>query len=263
MTIMKKMEKISSYTSANMLHLNPDKTQIMIQSKNKEMKKNFTINLGGKEVNNSSEVNILGNTLIQDLNWDTHVSRNIIPSLRNRVRTMRLVSRYMDKDFKRKYANSIFKSKLMYSLEQWGGTTKTLLKKVQNLQDQMTRLALPKEMKEKSSRQRLHLMDWISVEAEVKRATYIQTFKILNFGTPQELASQMPKNTKSLRISKHNKLDTKPKWLGKNKTSRASYRNRAYEYNTLPSLVTTQTEVKKIKKELKIYQKNRNYQHGY
>ena len=98
-------------------------------------------------------------------------------------------------------------------------------------------------------------MEWLSINNEVRRSTFVQTFKILNEGTPQEIASQMPRNEKSLRVKEHRKLDTKPRWLGKNKMTRASYRNRAYEYNVLPKKVTTQPEVKKFKKELKEWMK--------
>ena len=225
----------------------------MLLSKDKVMKNQFEIELGGKVVKHSRDVNILEINLAQDLTWDQHVSKNIIPQLRNRVRILRVVSRFMDPDFKMKYANSLFKSKLMYGLEQWGGTTKTILKKVQNLQDQVTKIVLPREYKGKSAKQRLVKLGWVSVDKEVQRATHIQTYKILNKGTPQEIASQMPMNIKSLRIKEHRKLSTKPRWLNKNKVTRACYRNRAYGYNTLPKVVTSQPETKKFKKELKVW----------
>ena len=254
-TIKKAMEKVSTYTEANKLHLNSSKTQIMILTKDREKRKQFEIELGEKTVKHSMNVNILGINLSQDLTWDQHVTKNVIPQLRNRVRTLRLVSKYMDNNFKKRYANSLFKSKLMYGMEQWGGAPKSILKNVQNLQDQVTRLTLPREYKEKSLRQRLQKMDWISVQKEVKRATYVQTYKILNQGVPQEMAIKMPMNEKSLRIKEHQKLGTKPRWLGKTKITRATYRNRAYEYNTLPKVVTTQPDLRKFKKELNKWMK--------
>ena len=76
-------------------------------------------------------------------------------------------------------------------------------------------------------------------------------YKILNHRKPQELASVMTANTKSLRISKHMKLDTRPRWLGSSKLTRSLYRTRAYYYNTLPAAVTTQPNLKKCKNALK------------
>ena len=84
-------------------------------------------------------------------------------------------------------------------------------------------------------------------------ATHRMTHSILNVGIPEEIATKMPMNLKSLRVGKHRKLDTKPRWLQKNKITRASYRARAYLYNVLPEKVTSQVEVKKFKKELKSY----------
>ena len=54
------------------------------------------------------------------------------------------------------------------------------------------------------------------------------TYKILNLNQPQELASMMPQNMKSLRIKDQIKLDTRPKWLGSTKVTRSIYRTMHY-----------------------------------
>ena len=77
--------------------------------------------------------------------------------------------------------------------------------------------------------------------------------KILNQKIPEELASQLPLNTNGMRIATQNKLAKKPKWIGKTKITRGSYRNRAYKYNTLPGHLTEQKTYHKLKKELKKY----------
>ena len=84
-------------------------------------------------------------------------------------------------------------------------------------------------------------------------ATHCHTYKLLNFGVPEELARVMPRNTKGLRMTAQNKLDTKPKWLSRNKGTRSSYRNRANIFNTLQKVVTAQEKYKDFKKELKKY----------
>ena len=66
----------------------------------------------------------------------------------------------------------------------------------------------------------------------------------------------MPLNHKNLRIKNHNKLDSKPKWLGKNKLTRSTFRYRAYHWNTLPKEITSQVEYHKFKKSLKKYFQN-------
>ena len=255
--ILKTMKKVEDYTLSNRLHLNQDKTQILLQTKNVEFKRKFSINLGGKEIKSKTNVNILGNTMSDDLTWSLHLTKNLIPALKNRVRTLRGVSKYLDKGFKAMFSNAIFKSKLMYGLESWGGAPRALISRIQKIHDQASKLAVPHYLRNKNSRQREEILGWLSVSNEISRATLVQTFKIINGGKPEELAATMPVNKKSPRLMEHKKLDNKPKWLNKNKSTRACYRNRAYEFNTLPKKVTSQENVKKFKKELKEYFKVR------
>ena len=88
----------------------------------------------------------------------------------------------------------------------------------------------------------------MTVEEEIKRATHLQTFKILNRGKPAELNQLMPMNNNGLRMTEHKKLGTKPKWLSKTKLTRSIFRSRAYYFNTLPMDVTKQPTVIKFKK---------------
>ena len=169
------------------------------------------------------------------------------------------MSKYLDRGFRAQYANAIFKSKLLFGIESWGGgVSQTLIKKLQGLQNQASKLAVPKQFSFKSNRQRETILKWKSIKNEILWATYCHTFKILNLGIPEELALVMPKNKNGLRMSSQNKLDKKPRWLSKNKATRASYRNRAYAYNTLPKVVTSQTIYKDFRKELKNYLATKN-----
>ena len=89
--------------------------------------------------------------------------------------------------------------------------SKSQLGKIQSLQDQASRLAVPREMRNKNSRQRQEILSWFSIKDEIVRATMTQTFKIMSQGKPEEPSAEKPMNQKSLRISEHRKLDTKPK----------------------------------------------------
>ena len=119
--IKKAMEKISEYTSANKLALNQEKSTIMIVTKNKNLRENFEIELGGKKVKHTKNIRILGNYLSDDLTWDHHVRSQLLPALQNRARTLRIVGKYMDMKFKKIYAQAIFKSKILFGAETWGG----------------------------------------------------------------------------------------------------------------------------------------------
>ena len=114
------MTKLSKYMEDNKLALNQDKSQIMIWTKDDRERRHFSIELEGKLIKHKKEVTILGNLLSETLKWDAHISKNVIPSLRNRVRTLRAVSKYMHDGFKARFANSLFRSKIMFGLETWG-----------------------------------------------------------------------------------------------------------------------------------------------
>ena len=77
------MEEIKNYMDANKMALNPEKSQILIVSKNRSIKDNFTVTMDGKEIKHSPEVNILGVTIDEKLSWEHHVSNNLIPNLKN------------------------------------------------------------------------------------------------------------------------------------------------------------------------------------
>ena len=162
------------------------------------------------------------------------------------------MTKYLDRGFRALYANAIFKSKLLFGIESWGGGVgASLLNKLQGIQDQAWKLAVPRQFMFKSSRQREAILKWRSIKNEISWVMHCHTFKVLNFSIPEELALVMPLNTNGLRMTAQKKLDTKPRWLVNTKASRASFRNRAYRFNILPKIVTSQPTYKDFRKELK------------
>ena len=125
-TILETMEIINKYTRGNKLKLNPDQSQIMLQTKDVKMREEFSIELGGKVIQHQKEITILGNTLSQELTWNNHVNKILLPSLRNRTKTLKAVTKYLDKKFRVIFANFVFKSRMMFGLETWGGSLKLL-----------------------------------------------------------------------------------------------------------------------------------------
>ena len=243
------MSTIADYMANNKLALNQSKTKVMIVSRNNASKENFKVRLDNKDILHSSQATILGNRFSDNLDWGPHISNVLIPSLKNRIRTLRLVSGFLPGKFRSIYCNSIFRPKVMFGIETWGGSAKTLIAKIQSLQDQVSRISLSKEHRERSANQRQQILGWLPIHKEIIRATHVFTHKILNRQEPQELASLMPKNNKNLRISHHNKLATKPRWLGKCKLTRGTYRSRSYLFNTLPESLTFISVLSKLKKD--------------
>ena len=110
--VYKTMEKIKIYMDSNKLALNSDKSKIIIISKNNKTKENFQVTLQGKLIKHSPNVKILGTTLNQNLTWEQHMTKELIPDIKNRIRTLKTISKFLDNKFKRNFANAIYRGKV-------------------------------------------------------------------------------------------------------------------------------------------------------
>ena len=212
--VQKTMDKISDYTNTNRLQLNSDKSQIMIVTKDRKLRENFNIVLENKTVRHQRKVRILGNVIDEDLSWDKQMTSILIPQLANRVRTLKLTAKYLDRKFRRQYTTGVFRSKLLFGIESWGGCSKGLITKVQNLQEKAARIAGGREDEKKPILRIQKELKWLPIKTEIKIATFKQVYTILNKNTPAEILSVMPMNKNGRRIETQRKLATKPRWLG-------------------------------------------------
>ena len=151
------------------------------------------------------------------------------------------------------FPNSIFKSKLLFAAETWGGCSNPLLKKLQKLQDTATKSALGNKYPRDSPGQRQRRLGWLNIQKEIELSTHSQTWKILNLKIPEGVATLMPPNQTGLRIEAQHKLATQPRWLDRTKITRQAFRARAYKFNTLPGHITSQPTFKKFKKLAKAH----------
>ena len=99
------------------------------------------LELDGKIVRHSPKLKLLGNMMTDNLSWATHINQIVLPAIRNSVRTLRLTAKYLDNRFKAMYTNAIYRSRLLFAIETWGGADKSLLSKVQSLQNQASKIA--------------------------------------------------------------------------------------------------------------------------
>ena len=225
----------------------------MVITKNKTIKENFSVMVGGKVLHHQKRLQILGNIINDELTWEDHVKINVIPALANRAHTLKMTTQYMDKKFKVQYATAIFKGKLTFAIDAWGGVCKTLMEKVQKIQDRVAKSTLGQSGEKMSRSQRLKVLGWLTVEQEAKVSTMKFVHKILNKGVPEELALKMPPNLNITRFKKAKKLATKPKSLAKNKHTLSTFRSRAYFFNTLPNRITEIEDHKTFTKWVKVF----------
>ena len=253
--VLQTITEIKNYMDANCMALNPDKSKIMIVSKDKKLKDEFNIKVDGKTIKHSPMVNILGISLDENLSWETHLAKNLLPNLKNRIRTLKLTTRFMNSKFRREYTGAIFCGKLLYGIEIWGGIRKSCITKVQDLQSKAAKIALQGEKNnlKLSDSQRHSKLKWLSIQKEVEMATHKMTQKIINVGFPAYLNLMMPINLTAPRMQVHHKLSIKPKKLNSTELYRSTFRSRAYNFNTLPGSITSIRDPARFKKWTKTY----------
>ena len=249
--ILDTMTTVKEYTDSNRLQLNASKTSIMLITTNRQQKQDFQIQIDNKVIRHSPQLKILGNLLTDNLSWKDHVTKIVLPGIRNAVRTLRLTTKYLDPKFKGIYTNSTYRSKLHFALETWGGIDKTPMTKVQQVQDQACKLALGNTHPRDSTRKLQARLGWMPISKEVEMVTHLQTWKTLNTKIPEETAALMPMNETGNRMQAQRKLARKPRTLDRNLITRQSYRSRAYKYNVLPAAITGLQSYNKFKKAIK------------
>ena len=88
---------------------------------------------------------------------------------------------------------------------------------VQILQDQASKIATCREHPRDSARKRQARLGWLPISNEVDYPMFVQAWKMLNLGIPEELGVKMPNNLSGRRIQEQKKLGKKTKWLDKTK----------------------------------------------
>ena len=252
-SIIKSINMIEEYTVANRLSLNKEKTQLMLISEDNKLKKSLELEFKGKVIRHKKKVKVLGNVLNENLNWDEMISSEVIPSLYHRASLIKRVTKYMETNLRKVYAAATFKSKLLFGIESWGGTTRANINKIQKIQNSVTKAIVPQEYKYKTPRQRHRYLAWLSIDSEIIMATAKLTNRIINAQVPELLAQSIKINTNGTRLQKYRKLQTKPRWLGTKDPFKKSFQNRSYYYNTLPHEVTEQVLPHKFKRKIKDY----------
>ena len=180
-----------------------------------DTRNNFKVQINNKELTHQPQMRILGNIFTDQLDWDHHIRTELIPPLSNRVRSLKLSTSYLGNKFRIQYVNSIFRSKLQFAMDTWGGMSKSLINKIQTLQNQAASIALGKTHYNLTSSQKERILNWLPIQKEIDYTIYKMSHKILNSNVPEEMSSVMPMNMAGHRIKEHRKFASKPKMADK------------------------------------------------
>ena len=116
----------------------------------------------------------------------------------------------------------------------------------------MTKLAAGKELPTDSPRMRQSRLGWLSISNEIDLATHVQTWKVINYKIPEEVAAKMTLNNTGKRIQQQRKLPHKTKkYWTKTRQSDKHIGHEPINTNTLPGDITLIQKLKKFKKTVK------------
>ena len=103
--IVETINKVNTYNTNNKLKLNPQKTKIMMVTNDKKMKDDVKVTIQDKTIKHSTTLKILGLKVSDDLRWENHTNKIIIPRLTNQVRSIGMVAKFMPQGMRARYVN--------------------------------------------------------------------------------------------------------------------------------------------------------------
>ena len=127
--IQKEVNNSVSWLQDNRLCVAGDKSKLMVigtkQLRSSKLTESLAIHVDGQEVHESESEKLLGIVINNQLTWQHHlhgdeVNSGLIPQLKQRVGTLRRLSKYMDRRRLKMMSSGIFYSKLVYCLPVFG-----------------------------------------------------------------------------------------------------------------------------------------------
>ena len=181
--------RMKLYFQQNGLLLNENKTQcIFIGSRQyiSQIDENFIINFNGNKIKPQKEVKNLGLYFDQYMTFETHidnVNRKVMGTLiyLNRIKDL------FEPDTRSLVVQSLALSVIDYCFVIWGSTNRTLLEKVQKLQNFAARVISGKIRKYEHVSQFIKELEWLKIANKYTYEVCIMVFKITRGTFPEWL----------------------------------------------------------------------------
>ena len=236
------LQNISSWMNQHFLKINPDKTEIILFTPNQSSKINGLFLEDRTCLRFSNCVKLLGVNLDESLSFDKQVNE-VVASGYFHIRTIGKLKSYMSKEDLESYVHSIISSKLDYCNVVLYGINKSVLYKLQKLQNAAARLILklPKHCSVSEEIRKLH---WLRVEERILFKIILVVYKFFTKNGPAYLDEILEIADIETRLLARKNFVTK--------YGRRSFRYVApHLWNRLPVDVRTMNCDKSFKKKLK------------
>ena len=178
------LKDILSWMQANMLKQNADKTEVIIftSERNAGLVNGISVTVGDSNIKPSSCVRNLGAWLDSRMDMEQHVN-SVCKSCFGQIRQIGHIRQYLTTDASKSLVNSLVTSRLDYCNALLSGVPKTILNKLQNVQNTAARVVT------RTSRY-CHItpilkeLHWLPVQYRVQYKILTHTYKALHDRSP-------------------------------------------------------------------------------
>ena len=189
------------------------------------------------------------------MKWAEHILDNkesLVSSLGSRVGALKMVSKVETFRNRKMIFDGIFMSKLVYLIPLWGGTSKSLIKSLQTLQNKAARAVTKLDWNTPTS-ELLRQCGWLSVHQLSVYHTVILAFKVIQARSPKYLYTMFNTNYS---------YETRQADSGKIRSTRAPELELAKDsfswraavlYNEIPDSIRNQNTIQSFKQATKLW----------
>jgi hypothetical protein len=248
------MNVVNDWYINNKMVLNVDKSNSMVicnpQKRRLQTNCDLTIEIGGQQLENVENTQILGINIDQNLKWSTHV-HNMCMKLSRLLALLRRIRFYLTTDSKVLFYNSYVMPCFMYCITVWGNCSKTELNRLYMYQKRFIRIVLNDYTT--NINDLFNITNFLTVFEIIEYQTSILMFKCISGISPdylQKLFSRNDNNVYNLRRHVSNLIIPRPTT---ETLKRAFSYNGAVNWNNLPEHVKEAPNILMFKRGVKYF----------
>ena len=241
------MANVTQWMNSLYLKINPDKTEIILFLPKAAMLDNViggTFLEGGGCIRFSGKVKNLGVTLDRHLTLEPHI-KSIVSHCYKLLSDIGRIRSVLTNKQTESLVHSVISSRLDYCNSLFMGLNKSIIHKLQKVQNSAARLIL-KKRKRTSVRKDLKDLHWLRIDQRIMFKTLLLVYKCINDIAPDELKSLIEVNADRPHILVTPRLKTTH--------GRRSFQyNAPYLWNNLPEEIKTSVSLDNFKSKLKTF----------
>ena len=190
------------------------------------------------------------------LNWDEHIKNgrgSLLANLKQRLNSLKLISKKISKKFAKQIANGIIMSKINYNIETWGNTSNENRRKIDKIIVDAAKIIIEKKTFGRTEEWILNEVKWLNVKKNYENTTQNNIYRIINSNEEHFFDYYLTSN-RNVRNRSQNKLGHHHESMGRSKYTQQTFLYKSIEvYNKLPKELTLIKEQRIFKKWIKRY----------